>query len=135
MPSILKDPFQSSFLEIMGVKYNETVTNKKDLDSHPTILIQMKAAAKVEINELMDDSDLPLQNLAGSLDLDAANDVILEIPPENYLIYRKKTKKYTNAFHMTERSGFGILGANAMYGHDILFDTDKKRIGFAKSNC
>jgi len=135
MPSILKDPFHSSFLEITGLKFNETVTNKEDLDSHPTILIQMQAAVKVEINELMDESDIPHENLAGSLDLDSANDVILEIPPENYLIYRKKSKKYTNAFHMTERSGFGILGANAMYGHDILFDTDKSRIGFAKSEC
>jgi hypothetical protein len=36
---------------------------------------------------------------------------------------------------MDDASQFGVLGANTMYRHDILFDMDKNRIGIAKSDC
>ena len=29
----------------------------------------------------------------------------------------------------------GLLGGNSMQGHDVHFDNENKRIGFAKSKC
>ena len=31
--------------------------------------------------------------------------------------------------------GSGILGANIIQGHDVLFDEENQRIGFAPSKC
>ena len=29
----------------------------------------------------------------------------------------------------------GIIGGNSMQGHDVFFDNENNRIGFAESNC
>ena len=47
--------------------------------------------------------------------------------------YKNNTQHPTNK-HTTQRSG-GVLGANFMQGHDILFDWENNRVGFAPSNC
>jgi hypothetical protein len=83
----------------------------------------------------MDENGIPLAGLAGEIDLDNPNDVILEIPPKNYMKWSSNAKSYTNRLHMTELSTYGVIGANAMFGHDILFDVDNQRLGFAKSDC
>lgn len=48
--------------------------------------------------------------------------------------YNAKTKKYTPRLYFTEGSG-GVLGANFMQGHDVLFDWQEHVIGFARSDC
>ena len=115
--------------------FDTPCTDYDIMDVYPTILIQLKAAMIVADDELMDESSNPIAGLAGTLDLDNPNDVILEIPPDQYMLWSRKSNAYTNRFHMNGKYQFGILGANSMYRHDILFDMDKNRIGIAKSDC
>ncbi len=68
------------------------------------------------------------------LSRDSPRDVLLAVPPHHYMEYNPKTKKYTSRIYFTEQSG-GVLGANSMIGHDILFDWENRRIGFAESSC
>jgi hypothetical protein len=48
--------------------------------------------------------------------------------------YDDKVKKYVARFY-TDEGGGSVLGANAMMGHDVYFDLDDKRIGWAESDC
>ena len=48
--------------------------------------------------------------------------------------YDPANDKYTARFYVNEKSG-SVLGANTMMGHDVLFDVDNDRIGWAESNC
>lgn len=42
--------------------------------------------------------------------------------------------KYAFRIYLTEASG-AVLGANFMSGHNVIFDPDGRRVGFAKSEC
>jgi len=72
--------------------------------------------------------------LAGKLDPSAPNDVLIAIPPSSYMEYSPVAKLYTSRIYFTESQG-GVLGANAMIGHDVLFDWERGRVGFAQSTC
>jgi hypothetical protein len=72
--------------------------------------------------------------LAATLDPSAPNDVLIAIPPTSYMEYSPVAKLYTSRIYFTESQG-GVLGANAMIDHNVLFDWEHGRVGFAKSNC
>jgi hypothetical protein len=61
-------------------------------------------------------------------------DVLLAMPPTHYMEYDSESKKYTSRFHLAEIGG-SVLGANAIMGHDVLFDVENDRIGWAESDC
>lgn len=42
--------------------------------------------------------------------------------------------KYNFRVYLTEKDGV-VLGANFMQGHNIVFDTENKRIGIANAVC
>jgi Eukaryotic aspartyl protease. len=125
-PSMVYKPFQKAFKELLGYDFMERVPMKKhDDDIHPPrdypiILIQLKAAHKVQDHELVDEKGHPLPGLAKDLDKNAPNDVILEILPEYYMTWSESSKKYKNRFRMDDDDGDGIIGANGMIGHDVL---------------
>jgi len=48
--------------------------------------------------------------------------------------YSPQTNLYTSRLYFTETSG-GVIGANAMQGHNVLFDWENGRVGFAESSC
>jgi hypothetical protein len=56
------------------------------------------------------------------------------MPPEHYYEYEPESQGYTAYFYVDESSG-GVLGANAMIGHDVYFDVGNLRIGWAQSTC
>lgn len=72
--------------------------------------------------------------LAGDVDPESPLDVIVAIPPTSYMEYSPLSKMYTSRIYFTESQG-GVLGANAMLGHNVLFDWGNGRVGFAKSSC
>lgn len=138
LPTVLLNPFEKAFSELMDFQFQTVISEKDGIDpytEYPTILLQLKGAINVEEDDVMDKNGRPLANLANSLDLDSPNDVILEIPPTHYMSHISKSKSYTNGFNMNDDDMAGVLGANSFFGYDILFDLDRKRIGFAKSNC
>jgi hypothetical protein len=74
------------------------------------------------------------QGLAGAVDSDHAHDVLVVFPPTHYMKYLAKTQMYTPRLYFSESYG-GVLGANFMMGHDIFFDVENQRVGFAESEC
>lgn len=106
----------------------------QELAQQPTILFQLSGAA--DLNQAVLDAATSGQvvGLAGDLDPDYPLDVILAIPPEHYFEYDPEEGGYVSRFYDNEGGG-GVLGANAMMGHDVYFDVDNYRIGWAESSC
>lgn len=74
-----------------------------------------------------------------------ANNVSLTMEPRNYMEGLsfdlesrvqswKGTKILTNRIYLEEQEG-SVLGANAMFGYDILFDVQGHQVGIAKADC
>ncbi len=103
---------------------------EEELKAMPTILLQLYSDDAT--NSHVDKFKTP--GLAGAMDTAHPSDVILAIPPSHYMEYNPEKKKYTSRFYPTERSG-SVLGANSMMGHDVFFDMDTMRIGWAESEC
>jgi hypothetical protein len=59
---------------------------------------------------------------------------LLAIPSVSYMDYSPVTKLYTSRVYFTETAG-GVLGSNAMQGHNVVFDWENGRVGFAESSC
>lgn len=105
----------------------------EELLALPTILFQLESDNPQVVNpDITDIYNTP--GMAGALDPDHPSDIILAIPPSHYMEYDKTDGSYTSRFYPTERSG-SVLGANAIMGHDVFFDVDNDRIGWAESSC
>jgi len=133
----LKTPFETKWKEIMSSKgwadyHNEEVElTENDILSLPSILIQLQTFdSKTTI--IGDPNTVP--GLTGAIDSTSPSDVIFVIPPTHYLEYSSSKDTYTSRVYFTESFG-AVLGANSMQGHDVLFDLENERIGFAKSSC
>lgn len=59
--------------------------------------------------------------------------MIWKIPATQYM-EKSKNGKYCSSVYLSEPSG-GVIGANLMLNHDVIFDVDKKRVGFAQADC
>jgi len=62
------------------------------------------------------------------------HDVLIAITPLRYIIYLADEKKFRSKIFF-QIEGKNIIGANAMVGHDVVFDIDNQRVGFAESDC
>ena len=59
----------------------------------------------------------------------------VEFPPKNYMeAVVNQHGKYIPRLYLQERSG-GVIGANMMIGHNVIFDIENHRVGFARSDC
>ena len=127
-------PFKKAYQEMAGKEYTHTAMtlSQKDLEAMPTILFQL--VTEQDANNHLDNDADNVVGLAGSLDPDHPRDIILAVPPSHYMEYDEEDGKYTSRFYVTE-SGGSVLGANAIMGHDVLFDIDNDRIGWAESHC
>lgn len=127
-----KSPFEKAWKSVTGFDYsNKNVALSKDeLARLPTILVQLEAFGKDE--ELDADN---VVGLTGSLDENNKNDVLFAIPSDHYMQkVDGKDDVYVSRLYFSE-SGGGVLGANSMRGHDILFDWENHRVGFSESDC
>jgi hypothetical protein len=70
----------------------------------------------------------------GKLDPSSPTDLLIAIPATNYMEFSPRTKQYSSRVYFTETSG-GVLGSNTMQGHNVVFDWENGRIGFAESSC
>jgi len=59
-------------------------------------------------------------------------DVRVDVEPSAYI--EQAGGKYIPRVYLTESSGT-VLGANFMQDHDLFFDAENRRVGFAKANC
>jgi hypothetical protein len=126
--------FNKAFEGLTGKKYTHKSLKltKEELDSYPTIIIQM--TGDETINKQVRGEKANVVGLADVIDPEHPNDVILAIPPSHYFEYLSDEDTYVARFYTDEGSG-SVLGANSMMGHDIFFDVDNNRVGFAESSC
>ena len=130
----LKAPFEEAFKAVSGRDHSNRAIKLShgELMALPTLLVQLDA-----YDEKMDPSytgDNLIGLASAELDDDRPTDVILAIPASHYMEYDPHADSYTSRLYFSEGSG-GVLGANAMMGHDILFDWENQRVGFAESSC
>mmetsp|Transcript_6990 Transcript_6990/g.10214 ORF Transcript_6990/g.10214 Transcript_6990/m.10214 type:complete len:478 (+) Transcript_6990:146-1579(+) len=126
----LAEPFNKIWKKLTGNEWDvEQAVHLSDeeLLAMPTILIQLKGWTSGIQDEIA-------PGLAAGVDPKNPNDIIVTIPPTHYMEYSDKTRKYSPRVFFTEVEG-GVLGANFMMGHNILFDEENKRLGFAESTC
>jgi hypothetical protein len=126
--------FNSVFQALAGRPYNHNGVDltEKELLSYPTILIQLEGDK--DMNQKLHPDPKSTPGLAVDVDPENPYDVLLAIPPSHYMEYDDKQRKYINRFYADEGSG-SVLGANAMMGHDVFFNVDDQKIGWAESDC
>jgi Eukaryotic aspartyl protease len=132
----LQSEFSKVYQKLTGQVYDHSVKHftPEELAKQPTILFQLRGNADLNKAVVNPNGSKSVVGLAGELDPDNPYDVILAIPPEHYYEYDPESKGYVSRFYVDE-SGGGVLGANAMMGHDVYFDVDNLRIGWAESSC
>jgi len=132
-PSDISSQFRAVFQELSGMVFNHTgfVVEPRELETLPTILIQLEG--DLHLNKQLGDDPSKVLGLAGDLDAYHPYDIILAIPPSHYM-EMGSSGKYVPRFYDND-SGGGVLGADAMMGHDVLFDVDNQVVGWAESHC
>jgi len=128
----ISNEFNNLFQQMAGRPHSHvglTLTHE-ELLALPTVLFQLESSQIANA----DYDAFKTAGLAGSLDPQHPYDVLLAFPPSHYMEYDPDTDKYTSRFYVTEGRG-SVIGANAMMGHNILFDADKDRIGWSESDC
>ena len=133
----MMQPFLEKWKSITGFDYKNDGLDLSDkqLDSLPTILLQLEG--DVINQDVLHDLDLKAEDvpgLAGNIDPNNPLDVFIAITPFHYMEYDSDEKLYASRLYVDERSG-SVIGANAMQGHDVFFDADNNRVGWAESDC
>jgi hypothetical protein len=113
----------------MDYKNGHIFLTQNQLQALPSILVQLQSAASS-----FENYPKPVLGQVGYLDPENPMDVLLAIPSTSYMEYLPTVKMYASRLYFTETLG-GVLGANVMAGHNILFDSHHNRIGFSQSSC
>jgi len=128
--------FKKVFKELVGKDYVDVgmKLTKKEFSRIPSLVIQLNGYLDVE-QEFDPSNPSVSPGLAGKLDPDNPNDILVVMPPSHFIEYHSGRERYVPRLYIDERYG-SVLGANFMAGHDILFDIPvNDRIGFAESDC
>ena len=143
LSSSVRKEFVKAWKKATGMEYSNSpiFLSRSQLERLPTLLIQLQASTTIAGSSLFSndtESDIfsskPVLGQVGYLDRNHRNDVLLSIPATSYMEYSSTLKVYTSRLFFTESRG-GVLGANAMQGHNILFDWQHGRLGVAQSSC
>lgn len=126
--------FSLAWKKATGKPYSNTAISLTDeqLRSLPTILIQCQAHMRSKDPSI--ESYDEITGYAGKLDPEFPGDVLIAIPATSYMDYSLITKFYSSRIYFTESQG-GVIGSNAMQGHNVVFDWGNGRVGFAESPC
>lgn len=125
----------------------------RQLEQLPTIVFMIKAWDPPTDDGNEDERvALPTTTIPGMVgsDMDpkrAGKSILVRMPPSNYMSRVETDSEIDmsdldavahyqlNVFFTKKAGGGAVLGANFMRGHDVLFDIDNNRIGFAVSTC
>jgi hypothetical protein len=126
--------FSKAWQKATGKMYSHALVRLTDeeLRSLPTILIQCDAYTKALDPSIESYAAMP--GYAGKLDPSSPNDLLIAIPATSYMEWSHISNAYSPRVYFTESQG-GVLGSNAMQGHNVLFDSENGRVGFAESSC
>lgn len=112
LPRAMKNEFLQVFKEVAGRDYQVGTSchgyTNEDLASLPKIQLVMEAYG------------------------DENGEVIIDIPPEQYLLHNDNS--YCGSIYLSENAG-GVIGANLMMNRDVIFDNGNQRVGFVDADC
>ncbi|KAL4127950.1 hypothetical protein PRIC2_006946 [Phytophthora ramorum] len=112
LPRALKTEFLQMFKEVAGRDYQVGTSchgfTNEDMASLPTIQLVMEAYG------------------------DENAEVVLDVPPEQYLL--NANGAFCGSIYLSENSG-GVIGANLMMNRDVIFDLGNQRVGFVDADC
>lgn len=138
LPRRFAGDFERVWKEMTDIPYHHEPMDltEEELRGLPTILFQMKG--DYQANQKLGSSPYPLGTLGSAIPgLNRTTtenyDVVIAMPPSHYMEYNK-FGRYVNRLYDNERFQ-PVLGANFMMGHDITFDIENGRIGWAESTC
>mmetsp|Transcript_4712 Transcript_4712/g.9019 ORF Transcript_4712/g.9019 Transcript_4712/m.9019 type:complete len:626 (-) Transcript_4712:120-1997(-) len=128
--------FKTLFKEMAGFDYGHSKVKltKEELDSMPTILFQLVGNENLNKQVQARKGGQQVTGLANLVDPQHPNDILIAMPPSHYMEFDADEGVYIARFYLEEGSG-GVLGANAMMGHDVYFDVMNGEIGWAESSC
>ena len=139
LSSKMSGAFEKAWKQVTGRTFtnNAFTLSEEGLKALPTIVFQLKGA--VDNESLLQD---PYAALVGGRQqqqgvvVDAKNphDILVAMPSSHYMEYSMQHDVFKIRIYLNELHG-GVLGANFMLGHDILFDVENNRLGFAESDC
>ena len=118
LPATLRSQFQALFRTLTGKEYanKQAYYSKEQFAKLPVIVFRLMG-----------------ERGEGYLDL--------EVFPSSYMEHHKEGAgasggggRYTPRIYLTEGTG-AVLGANAINEHNVIFDPDGLRVGFARSLC
>lgn len=119
---------------MVGTPYtnNPISLSEEELHKLPTIILQFKGDTVSNTDfDMLSTKNVPL---ARDLDPENPYDVILAVPPSHYYEYQPSLGMYIPGLYFDEPDG-SVLGANVMMLHNIFFDVEHYRIGWAESFC
>ena len=130
----LEKDFIGAFEDMSGRKFSYLgmkLTNE-EVRTLPTVLLQFEADNAEQTG--VDPSTIPGLAAYRNLDTQHPFDVVIAIPPSHYLKYDHTTDRFSIKFFVSieDPSGISRLGSNIFQGHEVLFDVDEGRIGFAE---
>ena len=127
--------FKSLFKEMAGFEYGHSKVKltQEEVEALPTILFQLEGNEELN-REVQNKKGGQVVGLANLVDPQHPYDVLIAMPPSHYMEYDPDEDVYVARFYLEEGSG-GVLGANAMQGHDVYFDVAEKRLGWAEASC
>lgn len=117
LPSSISSSFRKIFHELTGLTFSNTAIELtiEKLHQLPIFVFRLRASTTNSNND---------------------NKFIdVEFPPQHYMEPVPNQKgRYTMRLYLTEGNG-GVIGANMMMGHNVIFDQKNLQVGFAKSHC
>lgn len=127
----MREDFHKAWLSIVGLPFSNDPKSmsEEEIEKLPTLVLQFKGADENE--HIIGLGSTPL---AGALDPTYPFDLVVTIPPSHYMEFHPDKEGYVAGIFWDESEGI-VLGANTMMGHDILFDVENARIGWAESYC
>ena len=146
-PSVIRDAYRNAFATLSDGQtpgHERHDLTLEQVQALPTILIQLegdetrnqqvrqeyqKGGGNIDAN-----NHTWVPGLAEHIDPDHPDDVLIAIPPTHYMEYNFEFQKWTNGFY-TRPSSQGILGGNAMMGHDVHFNVEEQVLGWAQAEC
>jgi len=134
LSSSMADEFYTAWRKVTGMEYSNSAIplTTEQLRSLPTLLFQLQAHGTSDEDLLDVSAETP--GLVGNLDPSNSHDVLLAVPSDHYMEFSPMQNAYISRIYVTENTG-GVLGANVLQGHDVLFDWENGRIGIARSLC
>jgi hypothetical protein len=137
LPRKFRADFERVWKEMTSVPYHHEPIDlsEEELNRLPTVLFQLEG--DTQANQKLGSSPYPLGTLGSAIpDVNrsmAENfDVVVSMPASHYMEY--KNGRYINRLYIDDAFD-STLGANFMMGHDIVFEIETGRLGWAESTC